>query len=85
MPLLTAPEFANTAVIVNKFGEIRLDHALMTSSTDSVVLLEAGRGCCIIADSLHETLADLHFRRVSDEVPPCERVVIETTGLADPT
>ena len=48
MPLLKAPEFANTAVIVNKFGEIRLDHALMTSSTHSVVLLEAGRGCCII-------------------------------------
>ena len=47
---------ANTAVIVNEFGEIGLDQALMQSSTDNVVLLEAGCLCCTIADSLHETL-----------------------------
>jgi G3E family GTPase len=82
--LLKAPAFADTAVIVNEFGEIGLDHALMQSSTDNVVLLEAGCLCCTIADSLHETLADLHFRRVRGELPPFERVVIETTGLADP-
>ena len=82
--LLKAPAFANTAVIVNEFGEIGLDHALVQSSTDNVVLLEAGCLCCTIADSLHETLADLQFRRVRGEVPPFERVVIETTGLADP-
>lgn len=82
--LLKAPAFANTAVVVNEFGEIGLDHALVQSSTDNVVLLEAGCLCCTIADSLHETLADLHFRRVRAEVPPFERVVIETTGLADP-
>ena len=82
--LLKAPAFANTAVIVNEFGEIGLDHALVQSSTDNVVLLEAGCLCCTIADSLHETLADLHFKRVRGEVPPFERVVIETTGLADP-
>src|SRR5688572_885050 len=82
--LLRAPAFANTAVIVNEFGEIGLDHALMRTSSDNVVLLEAGCLCCTIADSLHETLADLHFRRVRGELPPFERVVIETTGLADP-
>jgi G3E family GTPase len=82
--LLKAPGYANSAVIVNEFGEIGLDHALVQSSTDNVVLLEAGCLCCTIADSLHETLADLHFRRVRGEVPPFERVVIETTGLADP-
>ena len=82
--LLKAPAFANTAVVVNEFGEIGLDHALVQSSTDNVVLLEAGCLCCTIADSLHETLADLHFRRVRGEVPAFERVVIETTGLADP-
>jgi G3E family GTPase len=82
--LLKAPAFSNTAVIVNEFGEIGLDHALVQSSTDNVVLLAAGCLCCTIADSLHETLADLHFRRVRGEVPPFERVVIETTGLADP-
>ena len=82
--LLKAPAFANTAVVVNELGEIGLDHALVQSSTDNVVLLEAGCLCCTIADSLHETLADLHFRRVRGELPPFERVVIETTGLADP-
>jgi G3E family GTPase len=82
--LLKAPAFANSAVIVNEFGEIGLDHVLVQSSADNVVLLDAGCLCCTIADSLHETLADLHFRRVRGEVPPFERVVIETTGLADP-
>src|SRR4029453_13851918 len=82
--LLKAPEFTNTAVIVNEFGEIGLDHALVQSSTDNVVLLAAGCLCCTIAVSLHETPAALHFRRVRGEVPPFERVVIETTGLADP-
>lgn len=82
--LLKAPAFSDTAVIVNEFGEIGLDHVLVESSSDSVVLLEAGCLCCTIANSLHETLADLHFRRVRGELPPFERVVIETTGLADP-
>ena len=82
--LLNTKAFANTAVIINEFGEIGLDHLLIATSTDNVVLLEAGCLCCTIADSLHETLADLNFRRVRGEVPPFERVVIETTGLADP-
>ncbi|MDH4189420.1 MAG: GTP-binding protein [Betaproteobacteria bacterium] len=82
--LLASPGYANTAVVVNEFGEIGLDHLLVQASTDNIVLLEAGCLCCTIADSLHETLADLHFRRQRGEIPPFERVVIETTGLADP-
>ena len=82
--LLKAPEFANTAVVVNEFGEIALDHLLIERSREGVMLLEAGCLCCTIADSLHETLADLNFRKVRGEVPAFERVVIETTGLADP-
>lgn len=82
--LLKAPQFANTAVVVNEFGEIGLDHLLVERSRDSVVLLDAGCLCCTISDSLHETLADLNFRKVRGEVPAFERVVIETTGLADP-
>ncbi|HEY1325973.1 MAG TPA: GTP-binding protein [Casimicrobiaceae bacterium] len=82
--LLKRPEFANTAVIVNEFGEIGLDHFLIERSQDNVVLLEAGCLCCTIADSLHETLADLNFRKVRGDIPRFERVVIETTGLADP-
>jgi G3E family GTPase len=82
--LLKAATFAHTAVIVNEFGEIGLDHLLIARSSDNVVLLEAGCLCCTIADSLHETLADLDFRRVRGEIPAFERVIIETTGLADP-
>ncbi|MBI3370848.1 MAG: GTP-binding protein [Betaproteobacteria bacterium] len=82
--LLKERAYANTAVIVNEFGAIGLDHLLIAESTDNVVLLEAGCLCCTIAESLQETLADLNFRRVRGEVPPFERVVIETTGLANP-
>jgi len=82
--LLKSPAFANTAVIVNEFGEIGLDHFLIEQSQDNVVLLDAGCLCCTISDSLHETLAELFAKRVRGEVPPFERVVVETTGLADP-
>lgn len=82
--LLSEPAFANTAVVVNEFGEIGLDHVLVQPGSDNVVLLEAGCLCCTIGDSLHETLADLFYRRARGEIPPFERVVIETTGLADP-
>jgi G3E family GTPase len=82
--LLGRPEFASTAVIVNEFGEIGLDHLIIGRSNDNVVLLEAGCLCCTIVDSLQETLADLNFRKVRGEIPPFERVVIETTGLAEP-
>ena len=82
--LLKAPAFANTAVIVNEFGEIGLDHFLIEQSQDNVVLLDAGCLCCTISESLHETLAELYAKRVRGEVPPFERVVVETTGLADP-
>jgi len=82
--VLKAPAFARTAVIVNEFGEIGLDHLLIARGSDNVVLLDAGCLCCTIADSLHETLADLNFRKVRGEIPAFERVIIETTGLADP-
>lgn len=82
--LLKSPGFANTAVIVNEFGDIGLDHFLIEQSQDNVVLLDAGCLCCTISDSLHETLAELHAKRVRGDVPAFERVVIETTGLADP-
>ncbi len=82
--LLKSPGFANTAVIVNEFGDIGLDHFLIEQSQDNVVLLDAGCLCCTISDSLHETLAELHAKRVRGDVPAFERVIIETTGLADP-
>lgn len=82
--LLRKPNLTDTAVIVNEFGDIALDHLLVTSSTDNVVVLDSGCLCCVVLDSLKETLADLYHRRTRAEVPPFSRVIVETTGLADP-
>ncbi len=82
--LVRHPGMANTAVIVNEFGEIGLDHFMVTQGEENVVLLDSGCLCCTIANTLADTLADLYFRRVRGEVPAFGRVVIETTGLADP-
>ncbi|MCH8184027.1 MAG: GTP-binding protein [Proteobacteria bacterium] len=82
--LLKSPGMENTAVIVNEFGEIGLDHLLVAEGDETVILLDAGCLCCTIANTLSETLEDLYFRRVRREVPAFERVIVETTGLADP-
>lgn len=83
--LLREPNLRDTAVIVNEFGDIPLDHLLVVSSTDNVVVLDSGCLCCTVLDSFKETLADLYHRRARAEVPPFSRVIVETTGLADPT
>lgn len=82
--LLRDPELKDTAIIVNEFGEIGLDHLLVVGASDNVVLLNAGCLCCTVLDSLKETLADLYHRRVRGTVPRFARVLVETTGLADP-
>ncbi|MFO7305442.1 MAG: GTP-binding protein [Gammaproteobacteria bacterium] len=82
--LLRNPNLRDTAVVVNEFGDIALDHLLVTSSSDNVVVLDSGCLCCVVLDSLKETLADLYHRRARAEVPPFSRVIVETTGLADP-
>ena len=82
--LLRRPSFANTAVIVNELGEIGLDHLLVERGDDSVLLLDSGCLCCALQGGLRETLADLFVRRAAGSVPRFERVVIETTGVADP-
>ncbi len=82
--LLHAPEFADTAVIINEFGETGLDHVLVETSEDSILLLENGCLCCGLRSDLVSTLLDLLERRERGEVPAFRRVVIETSGLADP-
>jgi G3E family GTPase len=82
--LLSRPHLRDTAVIVNELGDIGFDHLLVARSVDNVVLLDSGCLCCAVLDSLKETLADLYYRRARAEVPPFRRVLIETTGLADP-
>lgn len=81
---LKEPALANTAVVVNELGEIGLDQAVIAQATDNVVLLDAGCLCCANTGALHETLADLDGRRARGEIPPFERVIIETSGAADP-
>ena len=82
--LLVHPDLRDTAVIVNEFGEVGLDHLLVESGNEDVVLLDSGCLCCTMSDSLADTLADLMFRRARGEIPAFRRVVIETSGLADP-
>jgi len=82
--LLRRPEFARTAVIINEFGEIGLDHELIEASEDSVIELQTGCLCCKIRNDLATTIHDLLSRRDEGAIVPFTRLVIETSGLADP-
>ena len=82
--LLRQPEFSRTAVIINEFGEIGLDHELIETSEDSVIALTTGCLCCKVRSDLTQTLQDLLRRRDAGACTPFDRVVIETSGLADP-
>ena len=82
--LLRDPRLTDTAVIVNEFGEIGLDHLLVESALDDMVLMDNGCLCCSIRGDLVDTLNELLTKADAGEVPPFSRVVVETTGLADP-
>lgn len=82
--LLRHPELRNTAVIVNEFGEIGLDHLLVRAADENIMLLNAGCLCCTINNTLRETLGDLWLGRVRNELSLFDRVLVETTGLAEP-
>ena len=82
--LLRDPGMARTAVIINEFGAIGLDHDLIETSDESFVQLSNGCLCCNVRSDLVLTLGDLAARRAAGTVPQFERVVVETTGLADP-
>ncbi len=82
--LLARPEFTNTAVVINEFGEVGLDHFLIEAGDETVVELANGCVCCTLRGDLALTLGDLLARRRDGAVPGFERIVIETTGLADP-
>lgn len=82
--LLKQEEMANTAVIINEFGEVGLDHALIERSDENIVEMQNGCICCTIREDLQKTLLDLVDKMTKGAVKPFDRVVIETTGLADP-
>jgi G3E family GTPase len=73
-----------TAVVMNEFGEIGLDHQLLEESRGPLALLSGGCVCCQIQGTLAPTLKNLLMSRASGTLPPFERIIIETTGIADP-
>jgi G3E family GTPase len=81
--LLRDPVLARTAVIVNEFGEVGLDHLLVEASDEEIVLLEGGCLCCKVRGDLVRTAGELLARRARG-ASDFERIVVETTGLADP-
>src|SRR5262249_9031533 len=82
--LLQSPELGTTAVLINEFGEIGLDHYLLERVDEATVLLKSGCVCCSIRGDLRDAIGDLYDRRGGGLVPPFERLVVETPGLADP-
>ena len=83
--LLSHPAMGETAVIVNELGEVGIDHHLLRRVDERTVLLSSGCLCCTLRGDLADELRDLLDRRQTGEIPPFRRVVVETTGLADPT
>ncbi|CAA7626162.1 GTP-binding protein [Magnetospirillum sp. SS-4] len=82
--LLAQPGLADTAVLINEFGAVGLDHLLVRKLAEDVVLLQSGCMCCTVRGDLVEGMRDLFLRRVKGEIPEFGRMMIETTGLADP-
>ncbi len=82
--LLKDPALADTAVIINEFGAVAIDHLLVEKASDNVIQLADGCLCCTVRGELVDTLADLVDRLQTGRIARLSRVVVETTGLADP-
>jgi G3E family GTPase len=82
--ILSDPSMANTAVLVNEFGEVGLDHHLLRRVDERTVLLGSGCVCCTTREDLVGALLELLDLDQRGEIPRLDRVVVETTGLADP-
>jgi G3E family GTPase len=82
--LLRDPALSDTAVLINEFGEIGLDHHLLERIDETMVMLQSGCVCCTIRGELSAAIKDLHSRRERGLLPPFRRLVVESTGLADP-
>src|SRR3979411_2603135 len=81
--LLSHPALADTAVLINEFGEIGLDHHLLERIDDTMVLLQSGCLCCTIRGELSAAIKDLHSKRERGLVPRFRRLVADRPGLAD--
>ena len=82
--LLRVPDLADTAVIINEFGEVGMDHLLVEQAIENAVLLKNGCICCTVRGDVLDTIDELFRKREAGELPWFRRIAIETTGLADP-
>ncbi|HNQ76028.1 MAG TPA: GTP-binding protein, partial [Pseudothauera hydrothermalis] len=82
--LLAQPGLDSAAVLINEFGAVGVDHLLVEKVDDTLVLLDSGCICCSVQGDLVRALKNLFMRALRREIPPVGRVLIETTGLADP-
>ena len=82
--LLKHPSLGDAAVLINEFGEVGIDHQLVETVDESTVLLASGCLCCTIRDDLKQAIMEVHDKRARGIVPPYRRMIVETTGLADP-
>jgi G3E family GTPase len=82
--LLKDPALAHAAVIINEFGDVAVDHLLVEQASDGIIELSDGCLCCTVRGELVDTLADLIDRLQDGRIKRLSRVIIETTGLADP-
>ncbi len=83
--MLRHPSLRDAAVLVNEFGDVGLDHFLVEKMDENTVLLESGCLCCTIRDDLKKSIIELNSKRERGEVPRYKRMIVETTGLADPS
>jgi G3E family GTPase len=82
--ILREPEMRGAAVVINEVGEVGIDHDLVAMSTENVSVLANGCICCTVRTDMQELLHELFGRRRAAEIPDFDRVIVETTGLADP-
>ena len=82
--LMERPEMAGTALIINEFGEVGLDHLLVSSAVETTLLMENGCMCCSLRGDVVDTVLSLFGAAERGEIPKFDRIMIETTGLADP-
>jgi len=82
--LLRDPAFAQTAILINEFGDVPIDHDLVATFSDQYLTTTTGCLCCTASSEIKGSLFDLWMRRTRREIGPFRRVIVETTGLADP-
>ncbi|MDV4325191.1 CobW family GTP-binding protein [Acinetobacter baumannii] len=82
--LLTTHDMTGVALLINEFGQIGIDHHLVESADETTMLLDSGCICCTIQGGVVDALKRLFDRAIKREIPPITRILIETTGLADP-